>query len=178
MIDKYHHPDIQSLKVECDFSIIIQYIMQNKDLIEVDYATFSREQLIEIIISLKEQNACMKEEKERLINHYRDYDLKRKKYYKTSMQELGELRSFVEEMDKENVYTTVKNLKKQVGKLNELLQYSRISQADKDDYDKIKSVILQESLKKQICHLKENIKKLREDKNILLIKLCQKEKPE
>lgn len=113
--------------------------MLNKELLEIDYVNFTREQFLEIIVSLKEQNETLKKEKEKILQKFREYDEKRKKYYANSMQELGELRSFVQEMDKDELFTFIKNLKKQYGKVCNQLQYARITQEKKDDYDKVKN---------------------------------------
>lgn len=150
-------------------------IMLNKDLLEIDYQNFTREQLIEEIVSLKEQNECMKKKHKSMIENFRKYDENRKKYYAASMQELGELQSFVQEMDQDKLFTTMKNLKMQYGKLCNKLQYSKIPQEEKDDYDKVKSLVLQENMKKHISSLKEKLRKLQYEKQVLLMKLWKKE---
>lgn len=52
-----------------------------------------------------------------IIDNFKKYDEERKKYYKESMLELGQLRSYVEELEEDDRVTLIKNYRKRISGL-------------------------------------------------------------
>lgn len=126
------------------------------------------------------------EKLEKKIREFQKYDEERKKYYKNSIERLGELESFVEELkENDGAYKTINKLKEKIERqrrsLNSLEAKIRILKASSDmeniknmDEDEILNLVSLEDAKKQIKLLKKETKRQKEIISGLVYKINNK----
>lgn len=98
-----------------------------------------------------------------LIERFKEYDEKRKRFYAAKMQRLGELETYVLEIDTE---TEIGKLKETILKLRtELNHYAKLVQAYKIEQDRtdeeLSEVITIENLKRRNKYLNTELSRLR-----------------
>lgn len=101
------------------------------------------------------------------IEKFKEYDRERKKYYADKMQRLGELESYVQEIDTETeigkLKDTIVNLKKQLGALSMKLQVYRIE--EKRTPEELSDIISRDSLRQKNKQLNAEVVKLRKERS-------------
>ena len=101
------------------------------------------------------------------IEKFKEYDKKRKEYYAGKMQRLGELESYVQEIDTETEIGKLKSqiidLKKQLGVLSLKLQVYRIE--EKRTPEELSDIISRDSLRQKNKQLNAEVVKLRKEKS-------------
>lgn len=112
------------------------------------------------------------------IEKFKEYDRERKKYYADKMQRLGELESYVQELDTETEIGKLKSqiidLKKQLGALSLKMQVYRIE--EKRTPEELSDIISRDSLRQKNKQLNAEVVKLRKEKSEWITKqLRQKE---
>lgn len=83
------------------------------------------------ILELEEENKRLKE----CIQAYKKYDSDRKAYYSKKLSELGQIQSYVQELEDTNpLVLKIKNLKQELSKLNKvLLRYKAVELKPEDE---------------------------------------------
>lgn len=112
------------------------------------------------------------------IEKFKEYDKKRKEYYSGKMQRLGELESYVQEIDTETeigkLKDTIMGLRKEVSRLSKEIQVRRIEETRTDE--ELSEVISRDALRQRNKKLTEEVVKLRKEKSEWITKqLRQKE---
>lgn len=101
------------------------------------------------------------------IEKFKEYDEERKKYYADKMQRLGELETFVQEIDTETEIGKLKSqiidLKKQLGALSLKMQVYRIE--DNRTPEELSDIISKDSLRQKNKKLTDEVIKLRKEKS-------------
>lgn len=101
------------------------------------------------------------------IEKFKEYDKERKKYYADKMQRLGELESYVQEIDTETEIGKLKSqiidLKKQLGALSLKIQVYRIE--EKRTPEELSDIISRDSLRQKNKQLNAEVVKLRKEKS-------------
>lgn len=101
------------------------------------------------------------------IEKFKEYDKKRKEYYAGKMQRLGELESYVEELDTETeigkLKDTIMMLRKEVSRLTKVVQVNQIEEKRTDD--ELSYTISCEALRQRNKFLTEEVVKLRKEKS-------------
>ena len=101
------------------------------------------------------------------IEKFKEYDKERKKYYADKMQRLGELESYVQELDTETEIGKLKSqiidLKKQLGALSLKMQVYRIE--EKRTSEELSDIISRDSLRQKNKQLTDEVVKLRKEKS-------------
>ena len=101
------------------------------------------------------------------IEKFKEYDKERKKYYADKMQRLGELESYVQELDTETEIGKLKSqiidLKKQLGALSLKMQVYRIE--EKRTPEELSDIISRDSLRQKNKQLTDEVVKLRKEKS-------------
>ena len=101
------------------------------------------------------------------IEKFKEYDKERKEYYAKKMQRLGELESYVQEIDTETEIWKLKSqiidLKKQLGALSLKLQVYRIE--EKRTPEELSDIISRDSLRQKNKQLNAEVVKLRKEKS-------------
>lgn len=96
------------------------------------------------------------------IEKFKEYDKERKKYYADNMQRLGELESYVQELDMETeigrLKQTISTLQGQIRKLSKVIEARHIE--DNRTEEELSEVIAISKLRKNNRHLKEQVDKL------------------
>lgn len=96
------------------------------------------------------------------IEKFKEYDRERKKYYADNMQRLGELESYVQELDMETeigkLKQTISTLQGQIRKLSKVIEARHIE--DNRTEEELSEVITISKLRKNNRHLKEQVDKL------------------
>lgn len=107
------------------------------------------------------------------IEKFKEYDKERKAYYADKMQRLGELESFVAEIEAgdDNMKYTIVNQKNAIRRLNKLIQAYKINTRQNDD--DINDVITLDNLKMQNKKLQQHIKMLKETISQLMTKTAK-----
>lgn len=107
------------------------------------------------------------------IDKFKEYDEKRKQYYKSALQELGELKSYVQELESGECVQKLKNKIKQqsenIKRLNKLVQYSKINTDITDE--EISEAISISTLRTQNKKLRKELKNLKNANNMLVYKI-------
>lgn len=100
------------------------------------------------------------------IEKFKEYDKKRKEYYAGKMQRLGELESYVQEIDTETeigkLKDTIMMLRKEVSRLTKVVQVNQIEEKRTDD--ELSYTISREALRQRNKVLTEEVVKLRKEK--------------
>lgn len=101
------------------------------------------------------------------IEKFKEYDKERKEYYAKKMQRLGELESYVQELDTETEIGKLKSqiidLKKQLGALSLKMQVYRIE--EKRTPEELSDIISRDSLRQKNKQLNAEVVKLRKEKS-------------
>ena len=101
------------------------------------------------------------------IEKFKEYDKERKKYYADKMQRLGELESYVQEIDTETEIGKLKSqiidLKRQLGALSLKVQVYRIE--EKRTPEELSGIISRDSLRQKNKQLTDEVIKLRKEKS-------------
>lgn len=101
------------------------------------------------------------------IEKFKEYDKERKEYYAKKMQRLGELESYVEELDTETEIGKLKSqiidLKKQLGALSLKMQVYRIE--EKRTPEELSDIISRDCLRQKNKQLNAEVVKLRKEKS-------------
>lgn len=103
---------------------------------------------------------------EHKINNFKEYDAQRKVYYSKSMQRLGELESWIDEVDPEfKLRGKIQSQKQAITNLNALIKASKLEVPEDFDLAKAKVKILElqkqvETLTKQNTNLKASVSEL------------------
>lgn len=101
------------------------------------------------------------------IEKFKEYDSERKKYYADKMQRLGELESYVQELDTEaeigELKDTVIKLRKEVSRLSKEIQVRRIEETRTDE--ELSEVLSRDALRQRNKKLTEEVVKLRKERS-------------
>lgn len=101
------------------------------------------------------------------IEKFKEYDRERKKYYADKMQRLGELESYMQEIDTETeigkLKDTIMMLRKEVSRLTKVVQVNQIEEKRTDD--ELSYTISCEALRQRNKALTEEVVKLRKEKS-------------
>lgn len=101
------------------------------------------------------------------IEKFKEYDKERKKYYADKMQRLGELESYVQEIDTETevgkLKETIIKLRKEVSRLTKVVQVRHIEETRTDD--ELSDVLSRDALRQRNRKLTEEVAKLRKEKS-------------
>lgn len=101
------------------------------------------------------------------IEKFKEYDKERKKYYADKMQRLGELESYIQEIDTETEIGKLKSqiidLKRQLGALSLKVQVYRIE--ENRTPEELSDIISRDSLRQKNKQLTDEVIKLRKEKS-------------
>ena len=101
------------------------------------------------------------------IEKFKEYDKERKKYYADKMQRLGELESYIQEIDTETEIGKLKSqiidLKRQLGALSLKVQVYRIE--EKRTSEELSDIISRDCLRQKNKKLTDEVVKLRKEKS-------------
>ena len=101
------------------------------------------------------------------IEKFKEYDKERKKYYADKMQRLGELESYVQEIDTETeigkLKETIIKLRKEVSRLTKVVQVRHIEETRTDD--ELSDVLSRDALRQRNRKLTEEVAKLRKERS-------------
>lgn len=101
------------------------------------------------------------------IEKFKEYDKERKKYYAGKMQRLGELESFVQEIDTETEIGKLKEeimrLRKEVSRLSKEINVRRIEETRTDE--ELSDVLSRDALRQRNRKLTEEVVKLRKERS-------------
>ena len=101
------------------------------------------------------------------IEKFKEYDKERKKYYADKMQRLGELESYIQEIDTETEIGKLKSqiidLKRQLGALSLKVQVYRIEESRTPE--ELSDIISRDSLRQKNKQLTDEVIKLRKEKS-------------
>lgn len=111
------------------------------------------------------------------IEKFKEYDKERKDYYAKKMQRLGELESYVQEIDTETeigkLKDTIMRLRKEVSRLTKVVQVNQIEEKRTDD--ELSYTISCEALRQRNKALTEEVVKLRKEKSEWITKQFNKQ---
>lgn len=100
------------------------------------------------------------------IERFKEYDKERKKYYADKMQRLGELESYVQEIDTETDIGKLKEeimrLRKEVSRLSKEINVRRIEETRTDE--ELSDVLSRDALRQRNRKLTEEVVKLRKER--------------
>lgn len=101
------------------------------------------------------------------IERFKEYDKERKEYYAKKMQRLGELESYVQELDTETeigkLKDTIMGLRKEVSRLSKEIQVRRIEETRTDE--ELSEVLSRDALRQRNKKLTEEVVKLRKERS-------------
>lgn len=101
------------------------------------------------------------------IEKFKEYDKKRKEYYADKMQRLGELESYMQELDTETeigkLKDTIMGLRKEVSRLSKEIQVRRIEETRTDE--ELSEVLSRDALRQRNKKLTEEVVKLRKERS-------------
>ena len=101
------------------------------------------------------------------IEKFKEYDKERKKYYADKMQRLGELESYVQEIDTETEIGKLKEeimrLRKEVSRLSKEINVRRIEETRTDE--ELSDVLSRDALRQRNRKLTEEVAKLRKERS-------------
>lgn len=107
------------------------------------------------------------------IEKFKEYDKKRKEYYADKMKRLGELESYVHELDTETeigkLKDTIIKLRKEVSRLSKEIQVRRIEETRTDE--ELSNILSCHELRQRNKLMSEELVRLRKDKSDLIAKL-------
>ena len=101
------------------------------------------------------------------IEKFKEYDKERKKYYADKMRRLGELETYVQEIDTETEIGKLKEeimrLRKEVSRLSKEINVRRIEETRTDE--ELSDVLSRDALRQRNRKLTEEIAKLRKERS-------------
>ena len=101
------------------------------------------------------------------IEKFKEYDKERKEYYAKKMRRLGELESYVQEIDTETEIGKLKEeimrLRKEVSRLSKVINVRRIEETRTDE--ELSDVLSRDALRQRNRKLTEEIVKLRKERS-------------
>ena len=101
------------------------------------------------------------------IEEFKEYDKERKKYYADKMQRLGELESYVQEIDTETeigkLKDTIMKLRKEASRLSKEINVRRIEETRTDE--ELSDVLSRDALRQRNRKLTEEVVKLRKERS-------------
>ena len=101
------------------------------------------------------------------IEKFKEYDKERKKYYADKMQRLGELESYIQEIDTETEIGKLKEeimrLRKEVSRLSKEINVRRIEETRTDE--ELSDVLSRDALRQRNRKLTEEVAKLRKERS-------------
>lgn len=101
------------------------------------------------------------------IERFKEYDKERKTYYADKMQRLGELESYVQELDTETeigkLKDTIIKLRKEVSRLSKEINVRRIEETRTDE--ELSDVLSRDALRQRNRKLTEEVVKLRKERS-------------
>lgn len=101
------------------------------------------------------------------IEKFKEYDKERKKYYADKMQRLGELESYVQEIDTETEIGKLKEeimrLRKEVSRLSKEINVRRIEETRTDE--ELSDVLSRDALRQRNRKLTEEVAKLKKERS-------------
>ena len=101
------------------------------------------------------------------IEKFKEYDKERRKYYADKMQRLGELESYVQEIDTETEIGKLKEeimrLRKEVSRLSKEINVRRIEETRTDE--ELSDVLSRDALRQRNRKLTEEVAKLRKERS-------------
>lgn len=101
------------------------------------------------------------------IEKFKEYDKRRKEYYAEKMKRLGELESYVQEIDTETeigkLKDTIMKLRKEVSRLSKEVQVRRIEETRTDE--ELSDVLSRDALRQRNRKLTEEVAKLRKERS-------------
>lgn len=101
------------------------------------------------------------------IEKFKEYDKERKDYYAKKMRRLGELESFVQEIDTETEIGKLKEeimrLRKEVSRLSKEINVRRIEETRTDE--ELSDVLSRDALRQRNRKLNEEVAKLRKERS-------------
>ena len=101
------------------------------------------------------------------IEKFKEYDKERKKYYADKMQRLGELESYVQEIDTETeigkLKDTIMKLRKEASRLSKEINVRRIEETRTDE--ELSDVLSRDALRQRNRKLTEEVVKLRKERS-------------
>lgn len=109
---------------------------------------------------------------EHCIEKFKEYDNKRKEYYSNILRELGELKSYVEELEDTNLLASkcIKQ-KRELKRLHNIINLKKISEIEVKDITLKKAVDQISVLKKENNSLRKQNNRLLSDISMLVTKL-------
>lgn len=106
---------------------------------------------------------------EKIIQDFKEYDLKRKEYYKDLEIKVGQLESYIEEIeDTSKILELNKKYKEQLTILNKKVYLNKIAELSDEE---IVNLYYNKTLKEQLKKRDSEIKRLREANSQLILKL-------
>lgn len=106
---------------------------------------------------------------EKIIQDFKEYDLKRKEYYKDLEMKVGQLESYIEEIeDTSKILELNKKYKEQLTILNKKVYLNKIAELSDEE---IVNLYDNKTLKEQLEKRDSEIKRLREANSQLILKL-------
>lgn len=106
---------------------------------------------------------------EKIIQDFKEYDLKRKEYYKDLEIKVGQLESYIEEIeDTSKILELNKKYKEQLTILNKKVYLNKIAELSDEE---IVNLYYNKTLKEQLEKRDSEIKRLRETNSQLILKL-------
>ena len=106
---------------------------------------------------------------EKIIQDFKEYDLKRKEYYKDLEMKVGQLESYIEEIeDASKILELNKKYKEQLTILNKKVYLNKIAELSDEE---IVNLYDNKTLKEQLEKRDSEIKRLRETNSQLILKL-------
>lgn len=110
------------------------------------------------------------------IERFKKYDEERKSFYKDKLQRLGELESYIIELESglmvNELKSKIENQKKEIQSLNKIIKAHNI-ECSKSEED-IDNIIRIDSMKRQNKELRKQIKSLKTSLNNVILKLNKK----
>ena len=101
------------------------------------------------------------------IEKFKEYDNRRKEYYAEKMKRLGELESYVQELDTETeigkLKDTIMKLRKEVSRLSKEVQVRRIEETRTDE--ELSDILSRDALRQRNRKLTEEVVKLRKERS-------------
>lgn len=108
---------------------------------------------------------------EKIIQDFKEYDLKRKEYYKDLEIKVGQLESYIEEIeDTSKILELNKKYKEQLTILNKKVYLNKIAELSDEE---IVNLYYNKTLKEQLKKRDSEIKRLREANSQLILKYVQ-----
>lgn len=98
------------------------------------------------------------------IEKFKEYDKERKAYYADKMRKLGELESYMQEIESGGTGSLIATLRKQVSRLSKEIIVRGIEETRSDD--ELSDIISREDLKKMNKAMREELRRMREKHGI------------